>query len=409
MTHEEFINAIAASVQKYAPQFGIKVCSPVIAQAILESGWGTTNKAKYHNYFGMKYRGGRLTCHSGTFVDGSQEQLSNGQYVPVTDQWYKFDSLDLGVLGYFQFINIKNYANLKGVTDPRKYLENIRADGYATSLSYVDNLMRVINTNSLTRFDTVADNATSTVSNTETVAVKGGYPCNSSNHGKTRNTSDINYIVVHYSGNASDTAIGNVKYFHSTANIKASAHYFVDSDNIYQSVADNIIAWSVGGNYGGGAFYQKCTNANSISIELCSQNKQITESTQKNAILLIRELMKKYNVPIDHVIRHKDVNGKKCPGWTLATDAEFAAFKAKIANNSSTPTAPAPVVNNEFKAYTIRINCDALNIRSGPGTKYKVVGVIKDQGIYTIVQEENGWGKLKSGAGWISLKYTRKP
>ncbi len=49
MTHEEFINAISASVIKYAPQFGIKVHSPIIAQAILESGWGTTNKAKYHN------------------------------------------------------------------------------------------------------------------------------------------------------------------------------------------------------------------------------------------------------------------------------------------------------------------------------------------------------------------------
>ena len=407
MTHEEFINAIAASVQKYAPQFGIKVCSPVIAQAILESGWGTTNKAKYHNYFGMKYREGRLTCHSGTFVDGSQEQLSNGQYVPVKDQWYKFDSLDKGVLGYFQFINTKNYANLKGVTDPRTYLENIRNDGYATSLKYVDNLMRVITTNNLTRFDGVSTEAAPKA--TDEPNIKSGYSCHASNHGGTRSTANIQYAVVHYTGNKTDTALNNVKYFHGTANIKASAHYFVDSNDIYRSVDDNVIAWAVGGNYGGGAFYKKCTNANSISIELCSQNGAITEATQKNAITLLRYLMKKYNIPIDRVIRHKDVNGKKCPGWTLATDAEFAAFKAKIANSSSTPTTPAPVVNNEFKAYTIRINCDALNIRSGPGTKYKVVGVIKDHGIYTIVQEENGWGKLKSGAGWISLKYTRKP
>lgn len=70
---------------------------------------------------------------------------------------------------------------------------------------------------------------------------------------------------------------------------------------------------------------------------------------------------------------------------------------------------PTPVIDDAFKPYQVRINCDALNIWSGPGTKYKVVGVIKDHGIYTIVQEENGWGKLKSGAGWISLKYTRKP
>lgn len=61
--------------------------------------------------------------------------------------------LENGVIGYFDFINIPNYKNLKGVTDPRKYLENIKADGYATSLKYVDNLMRVIETWQLTDYD----------------------------------------------------------------------------------------------------------------------------------------------------------------------------------------------------------------------------------------------------------------
>ncbi len=356
----------------------------------------------------MKYREGRLTCHSGTFVDGSQEQLANGQYVPVTDQWYKFDSLDKGVLGYFQFINIKNYANLKGVTDPRTYLENIRKDGYATSLKYVDNLMRVITTNNLTRFDGVTVEVTPAVSNEPNI--KGGYPCHSSNHGGTRDMSKVLYAVVHYSGNKTDTALNNVKYFHSTANIKASAHYFVDSNDIYRSVDDNVTAWAVGGNYGGGTFYGKCTNANSISIELCSQNGAITEATQNNAILLLRYLMKKYNIPIERVIRHKDVNGKKCPGWTLATDAEFNAFKAKITGTSSAPVNENPVVTTPtFKPYQVRITASALNIRAGAGTKYKVVGVIKDKGLYTIVEEKDGWGRLKSGAGWISLSYTRKP
>ena len=47
-------------------------------------------------------------------------------------QWCKFKDMENGVIGYFDFINIPNYKNLKGVTDPRKYLENIKADGYAT-------------------------------------------------------------------------------------------------------------------------------------------------------------------------------------------------------------------------------------------------------------------------------------
>ena len=93
MTHEQFIEAIGAAVQRLAPEYGIKVCSPVIGQAILESAWGASNKALFKNYFGLKYRPGRLTCHSGTFTDGSSEQLKDGSYIPITDQWYAFESL----------------------------------------------------------------------------------------------------------------------------------------------------------------------------------------------------------------------------------------------------------------------------------------------------------------------------
>ena len=156
MEHSEFISEIAKYVQKYAPEFNITVCSPIIAQAILESGWGTSTKAQHNNFFGLKYREGRLDCHNGTFVDGSSEQEADGSYVDITDQWYSFDSMEMGVKGYFQFTNILNYSNLKGVSDPLTYLQNIKADGYATSLTYVDNVYRVITENNLTRFDNVS-------------------------------------------------------------------------------------------------------------------------------------------------------------------------------------------------------------------------------------------------------------
>lgn len=58
--------------------------------------------------------------------------------------------------------------------------------------------------------------------------------------------------------------------------------------------------------------------------------------------------------------------------------------------------------------YLVKVTADALNVRSGPGTSYKINMVIRDQGTYTITEEKNGWGRLKSGAGWISLAYTRK-
>lgn len=67
-----------------------------------------------------------------------------------------------------------------------------------------------------------------------------------------------------------------------------------------------------------------------------------------------------------------------------------------------------------FKAYKVKITTDALRIRKGAGTNYAQVGMIRDRGVYTIVAESKGqgstkgWGKLKSGAGWISLDYTKK-
>ena len=141
-----FIEEIAPVIQKYASQYGIKVCSPIIAQAVLESESGTSYKATYgHNYFGLKYRDGRCPVACGKFLDRSAEQNANGSYTNISDYWFKFRSMEEGVIGYLQFINTPAYAGLKGLTDPREYMETIKAAGYATSLKYVENLMAVIN------------------------------------------------------------------------------------------------------------------------------------------------------------------------------------------------------------------------------------------------------------------------
>lgn len=154
MSKEEFIKKIAAYVKKYAPSYGIKVYSPIIAQAILESAYGTSELAvNAHNYFGLKYREGRCKTCIGVYTKVGTEQNPDGSYVSSSMEWCKFNDMENGVIGYFDFINISNYSNLKGVTEPRKYLEYIKADGYATSLDYVDNLMSVIENWSLTDYD----------------------------------------------------------------------------------------------------------------------------------------------------------------------------------------------------------------------------------------------------------------
>lgn len=63
---------------------------------------------------------------------------------------------------------------------------------------------------------------------------------------------------------------------------------------------------------------------------------------------------------------------------------------------------------NTKSEYKVRVTASVLNIRKGPGTNYATCGQIKDKGVYTIVETQNNWGKLKSGAGWISLDYTKK-
>lgn len=149
-----FIEEIATYVIKHAPQYGIKVYSTIIAQAILESALGTSELAKNaHNYFGLKFRTGRCPGSIGTYAKVGSEQLSNGKYTSSIMLWFKFYDMESGVKGYFDFINISNYKNLKGITDPQKYLEMIKADGYCTSQNYVQNVMNIIKKYNLTKYD----------------------------------------------------------------------------------------------------------------------------------------------------------------------------------------------------------------------------------------------------------------
>lgn len=176
---------------------------------------------------------------------------------------------------------------------------------------------------------------------------------NKSNYGGKRNTGNIKYLVYHYTGNDGDTDEGNGKHFHNHI-VKASAHYFVDDDSVTQSVPDNYIAYSVGGKCQSKhhPLYNICKNANSISIEMCDCFKngtvEITDKTLENAIELGKMLMKKYNISIDRVIRHYDVNGKACPNCNnFLNDNAWNAFKSRLTGAPvSTPkveaTAPAP-------------------------------------------------------------------
>lgn len=247
------------------------------------------------------------------------------------------------------------------------------------------------------------------------------YLANKNNYGSKRDTKNIKYIVIHYTGNDGDSDEGNSKYFKNNI-VKASAHYFVDDDSITQSVPDNYVAYSVGGSRysdykttGGAKYYGKCNNSNSISVELCDSVKNgkvyPNKKTIENALELIKELMKKYDIPASNVIRHFDVNGKKCPAYWCGDKKKNDLWKSEFHDKLTTKKTTTKK-NTTSTGYRVEIITDVLKIRKGAGTSYGTNGSVREGQIYTIVDEKyNGmtkWGKLKSGAGWISLKYTKK-
>lgn len=155
-------------------------------------------------------------------------------------------------------------------------------------------------------------------------------------------TNKVNkYIVIHYVG-AVSSACNNSIYF-KNVNRNASAHYFVDEDEIYRVVKDCDKAWHCGdklksGN--GGKYNGLCTNSNSISIEMCCVDNDGTldflEKTIANTVELVKELMAKYNIPAENVIRHYDVTNKNCPAPFVVNESRWIDFKNKLSDSAET-------------------------------------------------------------------------
>ena len=93
--------------------------------------------------------------------------------------------------------------------------------------------------------------------------------------------------------------------------------------------------------------------------------------------------------------------------------AEAILYKSITATKTTTTTTNSSSEKpqeTEQPTIRVRVITDELNIRKGPGTKYDVVGKVKRNDVYTIVDNSGNWGKLKSGAGWINIseKYCQK-
>ena len=218
----------------------------------------------------------------------------------------------------------------------------------------------------------------------------------------------IQYLAIHYVG-AVSSAKANCSYFYSEYR-GASAHYFVDDTSIWQAVLDKDIAWHVGAN---SYRHPYCRNTNSIGIEMCCYNKNgvldMSDAVINNTIELAAYICKKYGITIDRVVRHYDVTGKSCPAPFVNNPARWDDFKARLnaAINGGTIVPAKPEEHNTMnKTMFVNVN-SSLNIRSGAGTGYSIVGSLKNGQQVTVYEMSNNFARIGSGQ-WVCATYLKE-
>lgn len=219
-------------------------------------------------------------------------------------------------------------------------------------------------------------------------------------YGNKRELKTVKYKVIHYTGNKGDTAKNNADYFAASNTREAGAHYFIDkSGEIWESVPPEYTAWAVGGgkqSSSGGTYYGKCTNANSISIELCD----CIDNVSWNQLVALRKLCKYIDAICPNaksVIRHWDVNGKSCPAPMTGTNN----VKWKHLHNYVTK-------GYQYKAKVAKDVAIRSSAKIAPNNKLgsKKAGEV----VYITKVSKNGkWGRLKKKTPdgkrqWVYLK-----
>ena len=149
-----FIERIAPLIQREGFARGYAIVSTTIAQAIIEGACGKSGLAKppYNNHFGLK-AGEKWLKAKKPSVNMRTGEFYGGQYVSIND-WFRVYSSDAEcVEGYYDFINTQRYANLRDAKTHRQFAEYLKADGYATSPTYINTLCNTVTKYNLTRFD----------------------------------------------------------------------------------------------------------------------------------------------------------------------------------------------------------------------------------------------------------------
>lgn len=212
---------------------------------------------------------------------------------------------------------------------------------------------------------------------------------------------DPRCIVVHNTDNfaagADALAHARAQYNGNFANM--SAHYYVDDGDVaYQAAPHSRGCWHVGVNYGGNNLFGRYGNRSSIGVEMCVQAGYNYEKAFQNTVAVVKEIMRETGIPASRVYRHYDICSKNCPSQIIARD-DWARFKKLISGTSDASKQPE---SGKYEPGIYKVNTD-LNIREQPNADSRIVGMITDQGSYTVTEIQNtSWGRLLSGAGWIN-------
>ena len=163
------------------------------------------------------------------------------------------------------------------------------------------------------------------------------YMAKKCSYGSIRTLGSIRGLVIHYTGNAGDSAKNNALFFskkYGSNERSAGAHIFIDGNGVSaKSVPFNRTAWSVGnpgGAYAPGTYNKLLNNANTLSIELCDIVDHPITDAQRETLLDVCAYIAKKCKNIKYVVRHFDIVQKDCPHYYVHNQKEWLRLQSEI-------------------------------------------------------------------------------
>lgn len=226
---------------------------------------------------------------------------------------------------------------------------------------------------------------------------------------KSSRTDKVRKIVIHHmAGILSAKECENI---FANPKRQASANYLIGKNGeILCNVDENERAWTSGSRW---------LDMQAITIEVSNckgaPGWEVSDTCINSLIALCKDICNRYSIVPTFtgdtngtICFHCMVQATACPGPYIKKNIGRIVDAIKEGKPTNTIPENQNAVNNDASFFKVKVTCNCLNIRKGPGTTYKSVGQITDKGVYTIVETQGKWGKLKSGKGWIYLSYTKR-